>query len=30
MQLTATASVAPGTELARDVSVSPRPGHLLP
>ena len=29
MRLTATASVVPGTELARDVSVSPRPGHLL-
>lgn len=29
MRLAATASVVPGTELARDVSVSPRPGHLL-
>jgi HD-GYP domain-containing protein (c-di-GMP phosphodiesterase class II) len=29
MRLTATASVVPGTELARDVTVSPRPGHLL-
>lgn len=29
MRLASTASVAPGTELARDVTVSPRPGHLL-
>jgi HD-GYP domain-containing protein (c-di-GMP phosphodiesterase class II) len=29
MRLASTASVVPGTELARDVAVSPRPGHLL-
>jgi HD-GYP domain-containing protein (c-di-GMP phosphodiesterase class II) len=29
MRLASTASVVPGTELARDVTVSPRPGHLL-
>jgi HD-GYP domain-containing protein (c-di-GMP phosphodiesterase class II) len=29
MRLASTASVVTGTELARDVSVSPRPGHLL-
>jgi HD-GYP domain-containing protein (c-di-GMP phosphodiesterase class II) len=29
MRLASTSSVAPGTELARDVTVSPRPGHLV-
>jgi HD-GYP domain-containing protein (c-di-GMP phosphodiesterase class II) len=29
MRLASTASVVPGTEVARDIAVSPRPGHLL-